>query len=108
MAAELQYDEVELNRPPISGPAYVYDKCHWCQHSWHGLVCASCLCESATHRPDDTWRPALSSSEVDQARRIMRDTGCDGWTAMRCVGPTSPGLGSPHIVRSKLYGHGRR
>lgn len=101
------FDDIDLAlalRPPSSGPAWFYDKCHWCSHDWHGLKCGACKCESTMIPRDETWRPALTASDQDQARRVMHETGCDGWTAMRCVGPSYPGRGTPLVLRSKLYG----
>lgn len=103
----LEFDDIDLSlalRPLSSGPAWRYDKCHWCSHDWHGLKCGHCICESTLHRPDDTWRPTLSSTAADQALRIMHETGCDGWVASLCAAPPRIGPRSPTILRYKLYG----
>jgi hypothetical protein len=81
--------------------------CHWCDHDWHANRCHNCTCESSRSRPDDTWRPKLSYTTPDQARRIAHDTGLDGWSATACAGVTiKPGTPSPGRLKNLVYGKG--
>lgn len=89
-------------------PSTVYEKCHWCGHHWHGLACAAddgCTCTSALDTRDDTWRPVLNcSSAKDSARRVMHDTGVDGWVAMRVSTHSITPRFHPNRIRNLLYG----
>ena len=69
-------------------------ECQWCGHGWHGLPCDGgycpcgcgaavnydCRCDTATARPDDTWRPHIEWHE-EKALLLAHETGMDGWAA---------------------------
>lgn len=96
--------DIMLAAGPLRPNPFQYDACVWCHHEWHGVTCKRCHCDCSDDRLDDTWRVWGCGTLAEQARRIMHDTGCDGWTACYAAGLLPrPGRASL-TLRLWLYG----